>query len=109
MPIPPATVVMKENSKGLLITILSGTFNMTGFTATVNLQLESSAVPPPSPVILSPTTIAQNGLSCTYTTTGSEFTGAPGFYDAELKVTNGGDILYSLTIARYLQVQPNIA
>ena len=87
-----AQILIPQPSKGVVITVQSGGYNMTGLTATLLLKLNE---PTTSEPVELPLTVQAGGLSGTYTMTGSEFTEA-GLYNAQLKVTDGsGLLLYS--------------
>lgn len=96
------TVVIPQVSKGLVISVSSGGYNMTGYTATLLLQpQENTGVGPTVPLTL---VVSGDGLSGTYTTTGMEFS-TSGFYNAQLKITNGSVLLYSVAYSRQFSIQ----
>ena len=97
-----STIVIPQVTKGLVISVSSGGYVMTGYTATLLLQPQVSQGV--GPTVLLPLVVSGDGLSGTYTTTGTEFTTA-GFYNAQLKITNGPILLYSVAFSRQFSIQ----
>jgi hypothetical protein len=93
-----------QNTIGFVIIVESGTYVMTGQTAELLLRLNQN--PPPAEPIVVPLalTVQSGGLSANYTTVGNEFAN-PGLYDAQLKVTASGILLYSLALPKLVYVQ----
>jgi len=103
---PPS--VIPQDTQGLDINVLTndapsgtGGFNMTGYTATLLLNLEAQPEPVLVELLL---TVLEGGTAAVYTTVGGEFSKA-GIYDAQLKVVLSETILYSLTAYKQFIVE----
>lgn len=92
------------NSQGMVITVLSGGYNMTGLTAKLLLNLNTQPAQNPAVVVTLTLTVQPGGLSASYTTLGTEFTTA-GLYDAQIKLTGSGLLLYSAAIPKLIFIQ----
>ena len=104
------TYYVPSKSAGFPITINFGGFNATGLSAFLDVELQSSAVPAPTPITL-PLTVSPDGLSGTYTRTGTEIGSGsgPGLYTGEARVTNGSGItLYSMAVPGLIEFAPTI-
>lgn len=77
---------MTAGDIGVQIVISAGGFNMTG--ATLSLLAAPGKTMPTSPITLTGLTIAPDGLTATYTTSGTDFT-TGGSWQLQLRVVDG--------------------
>jgi len=84
--------------RGTAIICNAGGFDMTSATAT----LIGTPNPPGEPITLGPTTISEDGLLATYTSTGADIT-AGGPWEFRLRVvTNTGEVFTSAPARVYI-------
>ena len=86
---------MTAGDKGVQIIVNAGGYDLTGSTCALLVAPNPAGaafptVPPPGvAVTLTPMTVAPNGLTATYTTTGTDFPSG-GEWSAQLEVTTSG-------------------
>lgn len=98
-------VIIPQKAAGMGIVVDSGGFVMTNFNAYLLLRLHNS---PQSQPIVRQLTVAQDGKTGEYVTTGTDFPVA-GIYDAQLKVQSGSVVLYSAEFDSAVWIQPVLA